>query len=62
MDDCPHIPPSNRLLVVEDWGYIKDPEGFLNRYRRIAKEVATQAEWTCENFDYFDTRVGSLSK
>jgi len=54
MNDCPYIPPAIRLIVEEDWGEIKGLEDFLSRYRRIAKEVATQAEWSFANFNYFD--------
>jgi len=54
MNDKSHIPPAIRLLAEQDLSYFSSPRDLFKQYNRIAKEVASQAEWTCENFDYFD--------
>ncbi len=59
MDDTPYIPPSIKLLIEEDLGDLTKPEDFSRRYRRLAKELAQQAEWSYEHFDYFDERSKS---
>src|SRR5690348_7451848 len=54
MDDTQFIPPTIKLLLEEDFGDLTKPNEFLRRYRRAAKEIARQAEWTRANFQYLD--------
>ena len=54
------IPPTIQLLLTEDLGDMEDLDDFARRYRRIGKELTRQAEWSLENFSYYDknTAVG----
>lgn len=51
-----NIPPVVRLLMEEDWEYLSSFNDFAKKYKKIAREVAIQAQYGYENFDYYDER------
>lgn len=59
-----HIPPVVQLLLSEDWHDLSSLNEFARKYKKLAKEISAQAEWTVENFDYLNkssSNVGQLT-
>lgn len=49
-----NTPPAIRVLMEEPWGTFASFSDFERRYKRIAHELATQAEWGYLHHDYYD--------
>lgn len=54
MENLDLIPPTIALLLNEDLGDLNNVSDFAKRYQRIHTEVARQAEWSLDQFRYFN--------
>lgn len=48
------IPPVIRILLNESLPNMQYAPGFIRRFKRLVPELKSQAEWTKDNFRYFD--------
>lgn len=56
-----NLPPVMRVLLEEDWGYLKSFSDFSKRFKRIAPEISAQAEYGLEHYDYYGDKPNSDS-
>lgn len=49
-----YTPPAIRVLMEEPWGNFASFSDFTKRYKKLARELAAQAEWGYAHHDYYD--------